>query len=69
MFYRNTPKLTKKLKYTRLKLNFTNNFDCDKDYLNADFPKYCINFNNENNELINSYGDNDFCCSFHRITS
>ena len=63
MFYRNIPKLTKKLKYTRLKLNFTNSFDCDKDYLNVDFPKYCIHFNNENNELINSYGDNDFCCS------
>ena len=59
MFYRNTLNKVKKVKYQKIKLNFNSNFDCDNEYLNVDFPQYCINFDASNNQLSNSYGDSD----------
>ena len=63
MFYCNALKNVKKVKYQHIKLNFDSNFDCDNDHVNANFPKYCINFDTKGNQLSNSYGDTNFYCS------
>jgi len=63
MFYKNIVKNVPKIKYSNIKINFSNNFDCDNYKLNSQSPQYCINFDTNLNQLTNSYGENTFMCS------
>ena len=65
MFYKNSLTAPKKVKYKSVGIDFSGNFDCDGDISSFDRinPLLCINFNNSNNILSNSYGESDFACT------
>lgn len=64
MFYKNLFKLPKKIKYTTIDYDFSNNFDCDSNAKNNKLPVLNLNFNAVNNKLTNSYGEERFYCSY-----